>query len=133
MGAFTNDSGEPLGIIPNLLMVPPALEGMARSILNADIVVAGTADASGVTNVWRGSADLLVNPWLTDANNWYLFATTQLMPALVYQERQPARIVPKVDMRDDNLFMLNELRWGVDLRSNAGYAAWQCAFGAAVT
>jgi phage major head subunit gpT-like protein len=133
MGAFTNDSGEPLGIIPNLLMVPPALEGMARSILNADIVVAGTADASGVTNVWRGSADLLVNPWLTDANNWYLFATNQLMPALVYQERQPARIVPKVDMRDDNLFMLNELRWGVDLRSNAGYAAWQCGFGAAVT
>lgn len=132
LGALTNDSGEPLGIIPNLLMVPPALEGTARSILNSDIVVAGTADASGVSNVWKSSADLLVNPWLTDATDWFLFATNQLMPALVYQERQAARIVPKVDMRDENLFMLNELRWGVDLRANAGYAAWQCVFGAKV-
>lgn len=132
MGAYTNDSGEPLGIVPNLLMVPPALEGVGRRILNADLVVAGTADASGVSNVWRGSADLLVNPWLTDPTDWFLFSTNQLMPALVYQSRQDARIVPKVDMRDENLFMLNELRWGVDLRANAGYAAWQCAFGAKV-
>lgn len=130
MGAFTNESGQPLGIVPDLLMVPPALEGAARTILNAETIA--DTNGGGTSNVWRGSARLLVNPYLTDATDWFLFATNQLVPAIVYQERQAPRIVPKVDMRDDNLFMLNELRWGVDLRANAGYAAWQCAFGSVV-
>ncbi|GGG30961.1 head protein [Caldovatus sediminis] len=56
--AMKGDHGRPLGIMPNLLVVPPALEGSALEILNAE------RDAAGATNVYRGTAELLVVPWL---------------------------------------------------------------------
>jgi phage major head subunit gpT-like protein len=58
MLAFKSDEGRPLGIMPNLLVVPPALEGAARKLLLAE------TDAAGATNPWRGTAELLVVPWL---------------------------------------------------------------------
>lgn len=58
MGAFTGDYGRKLGIIPDTLVVPMALEGAGRQILTAE------NDASGASNVWRGTAQLLVARWL---------------------------------------------------------------------
>lgn len=55
MRSFRADGGRPLGIAPNLLLVPPALEEQARSLL--------VKDANG-GNPWAGSAELLVSPWL---------------------------------------------------------------------
>lgn len=52
------DGGRPLGLVPNLLVVPPSLESAGRQILNSEY---GTG---GVTNEWRGTAELLVVPWL---------------------------------------------------------------------
>ena len=52
------DGGRPLGLVPDLLVVPPALEGAARQILEAEYLSATES------NVWRGSARLLVTPWL---------------------------------------------------------------------
>lgn len=52
------DYGRPLGLRPRLLVVPPSLEGKALEIVNAD------RDAAGATNVWRGTAEVLVVPWL---------------------------------------------------------------------
>jgi len=58
MMSFKDDDGKPLGITPNLLVVPPSLEGAAREILEAE------RDAQGKTNIWRGTAEVLVVPWL---------------------------------------------------------------------
>ena len=52
------DHGRPLGIKPNLLVVPPSLEGKALELLNAE------RNAAGATNVWKGTAELMVVPWL---------------------------------------------------------------------
>jgi phage major head subunit gpT-like protein len=52
------DGGRPLGLVPNLLVVPPSLESAGRQILNSEY---GTG---GITNEWRGTAELLVVPWL---------------------------------------------------------------------
>lgn len=52
------DGGAPLGLMPNLLIVPPQLESAGRQILNSEY---GTG---GVTNEWKGTAELLVVPWL---------------------------------------------------------------------
>jgi phage major head subunit gpT-like protein len=52
------DHGRPLGIVPDLLVVPPSLEGEGLEILNAE------RDAAGATNVYKGTAELLVVPWL---------------------------------------------------------------------
>lgn len=56
--SMKGDGGRPLGLVPNLLVVPPSLESPALQILNSDY---GTA---GVTNEWKGTAKPLVVPWL---------------------------------------------------------------------
>lgn len=52
------DYGRPLGIMPKILVVPPALEGKGLEIVNAE------NDAAGATNVYKGTAELVVVPWL---------------------------------------------------------------------
>lgn len=52
------DYGKPLGIVPNLLVVPPTLEGAGKRILNSVLV------NGGESNPWAGTAELLVSPWL---------------------------------------------------------------------
>ena len=57
MMSFKGDNDHPLGIIPNLLVVPPTLEGLARTLL-------AEKTAAGADNPWFKTAELLVWPWL---------------------------------------------------------------------
>lgn len=58
MASFKGDFGRPLGIVPNLLVVPPSLEGAGKRILQSVLV------NGGESNPWAGTAELLVVPWL---------------------------------------------------------------------
>ncbi len=58
MQEMKGDYGKPLGLMPRLLVVPPSLEAAGLEILNAE------RDTAGATNVWRGTAELMVVPWL---------------------------------------------------------------------
>lgn len=52
------DGGRPLGLVPNLLVVPPSLESAALKLMNSENA------AGGETNEWKGTATPLVVPWL---------------------------------------------------------------------
>lgn len=52
------DHGRPLGLVPDLLVVPPTLEGAGRELLKSALV------NGGETNKWANSAELLMVPWL---------------------------------------------------------------------
>ncbi len=52
------DYGRPLGLKPNLLVVPPAYESAGLKLLNSENA------AGGESNEWKGTAELLVCPWL---------------------------------------------------------------------
>lgn len=56
--SMKGDYGRPLGIMPRLLVVGPTMESRARKILMNDM------GAGGETNEWKGTAELLVAPWL---------------------------------------------------------------------
>ncbi len=58
ISGMKGDYEQPLGLMPNLLVVPPSLEGAARKLL------ANELGAGGETNEWKGTAELLVVPWL---------------------------------------------------------------------
>lgn len=58
LSGMKGDYGQPLGLMPNLLAVPPALESAGRKLLNSE------SAAGGETNEWKGTAELLVVPWL---------------------------------------------------------------------
>lgn len=59
MLSMRGHKGRKINLRPNLLVVPPSLEGAAREILMAE------RDAAGATNVWRNTADLHVENRLT--------------------------------------------------------------------
>lgn len=56
--SMKGDHGRPLGLVPNLLVVPPTLEGAGKRILQSVLV------NGGESNPWAGTAELLVVPWL---------------------------------------------------------------------
>lgn len=56
--AFRKENGQPLGIVPDLLVVPQTLAGAGRRIVVSD------TKANGETNEWKGDVDLMVTPWL---------------------------------------------------------------------
>lgn len=58
LSGMKGDYGRPIGIMPDLLVVPPSLESAGRKLLNSELA------AGGETNEWKGTADLLVVPWL---------------------------------------------------------------------
>lgn len=57
MRAYTKDGGAKIGVVPNLLVVGSSNEQAALKILNAEQI-------NNETNVWRGTAELLVTSWL---------------------------------------------------------------------
>ena len=65
MMSVQNADGRPLGLKPNLLLVPPSLEAEARQILQAQFIIGDPTSGGAKTNIWQGTADLLVVPELT--------------------------------------------------------------------
>lgn len=58
ISGMKGDHGRPLGLMPNLLVVPPSLESAGRKLLNSQLA------SGGETNEWAGTAELLNSPWL---------------------------------------------------------------------
>lgn len=59
MQGFRADGGRLLGIMPSVLVVPPELEEDGLRLLNSEY---GTG---GETNPWKGTAKLIVSPWVS--------------------------------------------------------------------
>lgn len=57
MMSYKGENGEPLGITPNLLLVPPTLEQNARKALEAVVL-------NNETNVMKGLMKVVVCPWM---------------------------------------------------------------------
>lgn len=127
MAGRKNSAGRPLGLLPNLLVVPPALEGVALDILKAEIIL-------GSTNTLRGTAEPLVVPQLAVSDTaWFLLDTTRPIRPLIYQERKKPEFVAQVDPKDPSVFNSKTFLYGVDSRGNAGYGFWQMAYGSTGT
>ncbi|WP_334110868.1 Mu-like prophage major head subunit gpT family protein [Thermodesulfitimonas autotrophica] len=128
MMSFKDEHGRPLKIVPNLLVVAPANEETARKILMAE------TDATGATNPWRGTAELLVAPELAGNDNmWFLLDVSKPIKPLIFQRRRAPQFVAKDQPDDENVFMKKEFLYGVDSRDNAGYGLWQLAYGSTGT
>lgn len=127
MMSLTNDEGVPLNIIPNLLVVPPALEGIARSILKNDLVADGSTT---VSNPWKDTAEILVVPQLASKPKaWYLMQNNGVLKPLIWQLRKAPEFQGMVDPNSEIVFKTDKFVYGVNARGNAGFGFWQQAFG----
>ena len=121
--SITDDEGRPLGLIPDVLEVPPALETTGRRIVEMERL---TDDSP---NPYKGTAKLLVNPWLTSTTAWFLHCTSRPVKPFVYQERKAPVFVEQTDAQADNVFMRKKFRFGAEARAAGGYAFWQMSWG----
>jgi phage major head subunit gpT-like protein len=62
MQELKGEEGRPLGIVPNTLVYPPALEKDALRVVKNGLTV---VDGAAVTNEWAGTADPIGASWLT--------------------------------------------------------------------
>ena len=119
MGAYTGEDGEPLGVQPTALVVPPQLEDTANTIVTAEF------GASGATNVQKSQARVIVVPQLANLpTEWYLADDSNAIKGLIWQLREAPIFTPKTNFTDDNVFFEDQFVWGVNAEGVAGYGPW---------
>lgn len=121
--SFKDDEGRPLGLVPNVLEVPPALE------LQGKRLVAMEKLADDTPNPYFGTAELVLNPRLTSTTAWFLHCAQMPVKPFVYQERKAPVFVEQTDPQTDNVFMRKTFRFGAEARVAGGYAFWQMSWG----
>lgn len=64
---------------------------------------------------------------------WFLLDTRRPLKPIIFQDRKSANLVALDKETDGNVFMKNQLIYGVDSRCNVGFGFWQMAFGSKAT
>ncbi len=65
MSELKGEEGRPLGVRPDVLVAPPALEGDAMRLLNNGMrVITSGPSQLAITNEWAGTAKPIITPWL---------------------------------------------------------------------
>lgn len=132
MASYIGENGYPLGVVPNLLIVPPQLEKAALTVAHSTTyampTVAGssitpTAAMATVTNVMKGWFDVLVLPELAnEATTWYMADVTKPLKPLVYQPRVAPELIARFNPQDPAVFNLDRYTWGVRARYEVGFS-----------
>lgn len=121
--SFKDDEGRPLGLVPNVLEVPPALEDVGRILCTYDKL------EDDKPNPYKGTAELVVNPRLTSTTAWFLHCTQMPVKPFIYQERKAPVFVEQTNTDSDDVFNRKKFKFGAEARAAGGYAFWQMSFG----
>ena len=127
MRKFKDESGRPLNITPNVLLVPAALEDIANALMTVDKL------EDGKPNPYKGTAKVKVSARLTDDNAWFLLDTTKPVKPFVYQQRKKPVFVQQTNMESPSVFMEGVFHFGAEARGAGGYGFWQTIFGSTGT
>ena len=116
-----DEEGEPMGLMANLLVVPPALEDTAKILSMSDRL--GGDDP----NPYKG-IEVHVSPRLKSATKWYVMDAKGSLKPLIFQERS----APEFDSltnaaATERVFLRDEYLYGVRARGAAAYGLPQCA------
>jgi hypothetical protein len=86
--AQTDPDGNPLGISPAILLVPPALKATAMTLMNSSLTVGGDANVPSA-NPWQQRFRVESSPYMQNSNfvgassqAWYLIAEPSQMPVI---------------------------------------------------
>jgi len=99
---LNDDRGNPMQSIYDVLYVPTALQGTAYEIVKA-IAKPATADNDANALSWiAGGLEVVVDPYLTDANNWFMIDSGMAPLHLLWFNR----VLPEFAMSDESAFHL---------------------------
>ncbi len=120
---FKDESGRPLNVKPNILLVPPAQEDVANALMTVDRL------EDGKPNPYKGTAKVQVSTRLTDDDAWFLLDNTKPVKPFVYQVRKKPVFVSQTNMESPSVFMEGVFFFGAEARGAAGYGFWQTIYG----
>lgn len=127
MKKLRDDEGRPLNISPSILLVPAALEDEANALMTVDRL------EDGKPNPYKATAKVVVAPWLTSDDAWFLLDTSKPVKPFIYQERKKPVFVEQTDPQADNVFNRKKFLFGAEARAAGGYGFWQLAYGSTGT
>lgn len=127
LAGFKTDEGRVLNLRGTHLLVCPALEADAREILIA------SQNSSGATNIWSGTAELVVVPGLdgggmTSLKAWALCDLSKPLKPVIDQIREPVQFAAQESPTNEAVFLYDEFRYGANYRGNAGPGLWQLIY-----
>lgn len=79
---LTDPDGNPLGITPQLLLVPPELEMTAEELMGSSVLITGENATRGNVNVFAGRFRVVSSAYLTSGTTWWLMASPAELPAM---------------------------------------------------
>lgn len=122
MGRLRGTEGEYLCIRPNILVVPTELEWTAK-----ELVYSHYLGESNSTNTLYSSLEVIVSPYITDQDSWYLLDCTGGLKPIILQERCKTEFTG-LGKNSEEGFMRDLYLYGIRARYNAGYSFWQLAY-----
>ncbi len=130
MMAFKDDKGRVVPKNPDLLVVPPALRETAFHLMNNDFYPDSSTTPSN-KNMWKGAADVWVNPYLTVSSaDWWLTSTNGGLPPFFIAM---ARDYEFTALTDENARHDGVFEYGVQASFVMGNADWRKIYGSDVT
>lgn len=123
MRRIKDHRGRPMAIFPSHLIVPPELEIPAKKLLQQ------THKATGESNIFQGSLELIVSEYLTSATAWFLADLRRALKPFVFQTRIATSFDAQDSPTDENAFLREKFRWKARGRYAAGYGLWQFILG----
>ena len=79
---LTDPDGNPLGITPQILLVPPELEMVAEELMGSSVLITGENTTRGNVNVFAGRFRVVSSAYLTSGTTWWLMANPAELPAM---------------------------------------------------
>ncbi|MFE3838882.1 Mu-like prophage major head subunit gpT family protein [Pseudogemmobacter sonorensis] len=123
-GTFLADMGQTAAELPDELVWEQLEKGFTSEHYDGQLffdtdhpVVGENGQESSVSNFQGGAGAA-----------WYLVDDSRPVKPIIFQDREPAKIVPKTNLTDENVFNHDEYVWGAKRRAAAGFGAWQLVY-----
>lgn len=116
MQRWTDDKGDIVSINPDTLIVPPALEDTALALVNSELVLGSN---NNDPNPHKGRYEVVVWPYLTDTNAWFLADSVLMDEHLIWLDR----VLPEWQTEGDFDTIMAKYRGY--MRFSVGWDAWQ--------
>jgi hypothetical protein len=122
MRGYKGQGGEHLNVMPDMLIVPPALESAAYVALNSALLPGGSTNDINYLQSQRFT--VVVWKYLEDTNNWFMVDSSLMRRWLNWFDRVPIEF--SQDPRSDFELML---RYRGYMRYSYGWDDWRWIYG----
>lgn len=121
VGRFVDDQNLPIVVDLERLIVPVESQHLARKVLQTEYEVGSGNNTINPVSSARMPLDLLVSPWITDTDSWYI--KTNVDDGLIFQEVDPVQLDRDNEFDTKNLKFSAMRLFGVGSANYLGYYA----------